>query len=81
MSGRPLDEPIMSLFTQPANGRPDPLNHAGGTLRDLAAALSNLYREWDVRRQMARAQMLDGASLRDIGVAAGGLESAIRHGR
>jgi hypothetical protein len=30
---------------------------------------------------MARAQMLDGASLRDIGVAGGGLESAVRHGR
>jgi hypothetical protein len=49
--------------------------------RQVPALLLRLYREWDVRRQMARAQMLDGASLRDIGVAGGGLESAIRHGR
>jgi hypothetical protein len=30
---------------------------------------------------MLAAQMFDGASLRDIGVAPGGLENAIRHGR
>jgi hypothetical protein len=69
----------MSLFTQQSNARPIPRER--GRSRDPAALLLKLYREWDVRRQMARAQMLDGASLRDIGVAGGGLESAIRHGR
>jgi hypothetical protein len=43
--------------------------------------LINLYGDWEVRRQMLAAQMFDGASLRDIGVAPGGLENAIRHGR
>jgi hypothetical protein len=69
----------MSLLTQQSNARPIPWER--GLLRGPAALLLNLYREWDVRRQMARAQMLDGASLRDIGVAGGGLESAIRYGR
>jgi len=71
----------MSLFTQQSNARPMLPDKGSQTSRDLAALLSRLYREWEVRRQMARAQMLDGASLRDIGVAPGGLENAIRHGR
>jgi hypothetical protein len=49
--------------------------------RDLVAFLFALPGEWRVRRQIARAQMLDCASLRDIGLASGGVESAIRHGR
>jgi hypothetical protein len=69
----------MFLITQHSNARPT--SREGGRSRDPAALLLSLYREWDVRRQMARAQMLDGASLRDIGVAGGGLESAIRYGR
>ncbi len=52
-----------------------------GPARDLVAFLLTLYGEWRVRRQIASAQMLDCASLRDIGLASGGLESAIRHGR
>ena len=63
----------MSLLMQQLKARPVPWG--------AATLLLRLFREWDVRRQMARAQMLDGASLRDIGVAGGGLESAIRHGR
>ena len=69
----------MSLFSQQTSARPSP--RESGRARNPAALLHSLYREWDVRRQMARAQMLDGASLRDIGVAGGGLESAIRYGR
>jgi hypothetical protein len=69
----------MSLFSQQTSARPSA--RESGRARNPAALLLSLYREWDVRRQMARAQMLDGASLRDIGVAGGGLESAIRYGR
>ncbi|WP_158814845.1 hypothetical protein [Methylocapsa sp. S129] len=53
----------------------------GGPFHDLAGLLLKLHREWRVRRQLACAQMLDGASLRDIGLASSGIESAIRHGR
>ncbi len=49
--------------------------------RDLVSFLLTLHGEWRVRRQIARAQILDCASLRDIGLAPGGVESAIRHGR
>jgi hypothetical protein len=52
-----------------------------GPSRDLFAFLLTLHGEWRVRRQIASAQMLDCASLRDIGLAPGGVESAIRHGR
>ena len=71
----------MSLFTHHSDARPLAANKKAGASRDLAAMLHKLYREWDVRRQIGRAQMLDGATLRDIGVAPGGLENAIRHGR
>jgi hypothetical protein len=57
------------------------LNPGRGFLSNLVAVLLELQREWTVRRQFACAQMLDGASLRDIGVAASGVENAIRHGR
>jgi hypothetical protein len=69
----------MSLLTQQPGPRPFALT--GGGLRGPAALLASLYGEWKVRREIASAQMLDGASLRDIGVARGGLESAIRNGR
>jgi hypothetical protein len=49
--------------------------------RDLIGFLLTLHGEWRVRRQIVSAQMLDCASLRDIGLAPGGVESAIRHGR
>ena len=52
-----------------------------GPSRDLVAFLLALHGEWRVRRQLASAQMLDCASLRDIGLAPGGVESTIRHGR
>jgi hypothetical protein len=52
-----------------------------GLSRGLVAFLVTLHGEWRVRRQVASAQMLDCASLRDIGLAPGGVESAIRHGR
>ena len=52
-----------------------------GPSRDLITFLRALHGEWRVRRQIARAQILDCASLRDIGLAPGGVESAIRHGR
>jgi len=52
-----------------------------GPSRGLVSFLLTLHSEWRVRRQIASAQMLDCASLRDIGLAPGGLESAIRHGR
>jgi len=51
-----------------------------GFLRDFVTFLATLHGELRVRRQVARAQMLDCASLRDIGLAPGGVESAIRHG-
>ena len=57
------------------------LDPGRGFLSNLVAFVSKLQREWSVRRQFACAQMLDGASLRDIGVAASGVENAIRHGR
>lgn len=56
-------------------------DNARGPFRDPVALLVTLHREWRVRRQIACAQMLDGASLRDIGLASSGIESAIRHGR
>lgn len=71
----------MSLFTHHSDARPVAANKAIGEVQNPAALFFKLYREWDVRRQMAKAQMLDGASLRDIGVAPGGLENAVRHGR
>jgi hypothetical protein len=49
--------------------------------RNFVAFLLTLRGEWRVRRQLANAQMLDCASLRDIGLAPGGVENAIRHGR
>ncbi len=52
-----------------------------GLSRGLVAFLLTLHGEWRVRRQVACAQMLDCASLRDIGLAPGGVESAVRHGR
>jgi len=55
-----------------------PTGRAG---RGVAAFLLTLHGEWRVRRQIASAQRLDGASLRDIGLSSGGVESAIRHGR
>jgi hypothetical protein len=55
--------------------------HGRSPLSDLVGFLVRLQHEWRVRRQVARAQILDGASLRDIGVASSGIESAIRHGR
>jgi len=58
--------------TPPSEGEPS---------RDLISFLFALRDEWRVRRQIASAQMLDCASLRDIGLAPGGVESAIRHGR
>ena len=51
-----------------------------GLPRDLVAFLVTLHGEWRVRRQLAGAQTLDCASLRDIGLAPGGVENAIRHG-
>jgi hypothetical protein len=57
------------------------LNPGRGFLSNIGAFLIELQREWTVRRQFACAQMLDGASLRDIGVASSGVENAIRHGR
>jgi hypothetical protein len=52
-----------------------------GPSRDLVTFLLTLHGEWRVRREIANAGMLDCASLRDIGLTPGGLESAIRHGR
>ena len=52
-----------------------------GLSRNFVAFLLTLRGEWRVRRQLANAQMLDCASLRDIGLAPGGVENAIRHGR
>ena len=66
----PVDRP--TALARPADRR---------LSRDLVAFLVTLHGEWRVRRQIACAQMLDGASLRDIGLAPGGVESAIRHGR
>jgi hypothetical protein len=63
---------------RPVHQSTAPTGRAG---RRLAVFLLTLHDEWRVRRQVASAQMLDGASLRDIGLASGGVESAIRHGR
>jgi len=52
-----------------------------GFSRGFVAFLLTLHGEWRVRRQLAGAQTLDCASLRDIGLAPGGVENAIRHGR
>jgi hypothetical protein len=52
-----------------------------GLSRSFVAFLLTLHGEWRVRRQIASAQVLDCASLRDIGLTPGGVESAIRHGR
>jgi hypothetical protein len=57
------------------------LDTGHGFLSNLLAVLIAWRREWSVRRQIACAQMLDGASLRDIGLAHSGVENAIRHGR
>jgi uncharacterized protein YjiS (DUF1127 family) len=57
------------------------LDPGHGFLSNLLAVLIAWRREWSVRRQIACAQMLDGASLRDIGLAHSGVENAIRHGR
>ncbi|RBP15531.1 hypothetical protein DFR50_10888 [Roseiarcus fermentans] len=54
---------------------------ARGPSRNLVAFLLELHGEWRVRRHIASAQMLDCASLRDIGLTPSGVESAIRHGR
>ena len=52
-----------------------------GLSRKFVAFLARLRGEWRVRRELARAGILDCASLRDIGLAPGGVESAIRYGR
>ena len=65
----------MSWLAHPSTATTKPLR------RGPFAFLLELYGEWRVRRQMASAQVLDCASLRDIGLAPGGVESAIRHGR
>jgi uncharacterized protein YjiS (DUF1127 family) len=66
----------MSLLAHSSRTRSD---HRSS--RALVAFLLALPGEWRVRRQIASLQMLDGASLRDIGLTPGGIESAIRHGR
>jgi len=59
-----------------------PTGRAGrGLSRGVAEFLLTLHGEWRVRRQIASAQRLDSASLRDIGLTSGGVESAVRHGR
>lgn len=64
----------MSMLAHPSTAHAESSRSFGGYLLTLA-------REWRVRREIATAQMLDCASLRDIGLAPGGVESAIRHGR
>ena len=69
----------MSLHAHPSTA-PTPRSVRGAS-RDLVAFLLTLHGEWRVRREIANAGMLDCASLRDIGLTPGGVESAIRHGR
>ena len=47
-------------------------------LRQLAGAL---LAEWQLRRDLAHLQSLDGRALHDIGLTRGSLEGAVRHGR
>jgi hypothetical protein len=80
MGSTPMEAVVLSL-TQRSTMSTRSLDPGHGVLSNLIAFLLELQREWTVRRQIACAQMLDGASLRDIGLAPGGVESAIRHGR
>jgi hypothetical protein len=80
MDSTPMEAVVLSL-TQRSTMSTRSLDPGHGVLSNLIAFLLELRREWTVRRQIACAQMLDGASLRDIGLAPGGVESAIRHGR
>jgi hypothetical protein len=79
MDSTPMEAIVLSLNQSTMSARS--LDPGHGFLSNLVAFLVKLQREWTVRRQFACAQMLDGASLRDIGVASSGVENAIRHGR
>jgi len=63
--------PSVALKAAPQLGRPDLLT------RMLAA----IAREIRIRRDLRRLQGFDDAMLHDIGLARGGLEEAVRHGR
>jgi hypothetical protein len=79
LGSTPMEAIVFSLNQSTMSARSfDP---GRGFLSNLVAFLIALRREWTVRRQFACAQMLDGASLRDIGLASSGVENAIRHGR
>jgi hypothetical protein len=80
MGSTPMEAIVFSLTQQSTMSTRslDPGHRFPG---NFIALLLELHREWTVRRQIACAQMLDGASLRDIGLAPSGVESAIRHGR
>jgi hypothetical protein len=71
----------MSSFILQSNGPAISGNIWSRRWRDVAGLPFALYREWEVRRQMASVQMLDGSFLRDVGVGSGELESVVRHGR
>jgi hypothetical protein len=74
-------EAVVLSLTQRSTMSTRSLDPGHGFLSNLTAFLLDWQREWTVRRQIACAQMLDGASLRDIGLAPGGVESAVRYGR
>ena len=50
-------------------------------LESIARGVAGLAREIRMRRDLRRLSGLDDAMLRDIGVARGGLENAVRFGR
>ena len=51
------------------------------TIERIARGAASLAREIRIRRDLRRLSGLDDAMLRDIGIARGGLESAVRFGR
>jgi hypothetical protein len=71
----------MFALTHQSTMSTESLGPGRGAIVQFFAFLREAHQEWKVRREIACAQMLDGASLRDIGVAPSGLENAIRHGR
>lgn len=54
---------------------------SSGWASRLGAAAASLLVEWRVHRELKQLEELDARTLRDIGIAPGGLESAVRYGR
>ncbi|HZH51336.1 MAG TPA: DUF1127 domain-containing protein [Microvirga sp.] len=70
---------MSAIMTCEITSRPvAPAREKASLLARLAAALA---REIRVRRDMRLLSSLDDAALHDIGLARGGMEDAVRHGR